>query len=649
MKNIIKKYFTICITIFIIVNATDLFSQSYSLDQPVEVPIFQGDAPSGISYKHYVWDITEISSTRLDLVAGVNQIKYATQYNYINGNWYKNQYDDNFNSENTNTRYIYQFGELIDPLDSLNFIRTITGQVLAEINSSSGKKDIVVSRGDSLFTYENVSSSISTSYKQRFYFKAGTILSSGNFTTDAVEDVLVHRNDSIFVFKGLGTDSKLDSIPAFKMSGASGSNLKFEIAQISSWIEPYATVNATTSNRDEIVMRQGDSIIIFINDNNNGISSSYAINNLTSVTEFAIGDVNNDGFNDLLTCSITQGIKIFLNNGTSIDTVADYINSEQSQTQSIYYADFDKDGWNDIIVNTFDSLKIFLNNHSSSMFSQSRTYSIPVSDGFLIDLRDTKLLVADLQNKGGLSVLQSGFPAINFESAPYTEEIMYRYNPVSIDAVPAPPLLFKDQVLVGQHYRPRLYLFNRGDRDFQKYIIYKKSPNFNNNNWYLLDSSNTSGEYIDYDEGLNTGGGEPSSTNCFYYAKAQDNSYQVSINSDTIDYLSIVCPGCGYEVEGRTPVTNISDSEIPKNYKITNYPNPFNPVTKIIFDIPNEGNVRITIFNTAGQKITELINEYKTAGSYQVDFNGSNLASGIYYYRLESGNFSQVRKMILLK
>ncbi|MEZ4821933.1 MAG: T9SS type A sorting domain-containing protein [Ignavibacteria bacterium] len=104
-----------------------------------------------------------------------------------------------------------------------------------------------------------------------------------------------------------------------------------------------------------------------------------------------------------------------------------------------------------------------------------------------------------------------------------------------------------------------------------------------------------------------------------------------------------------YEVEGRTPVTNISDSEIPKNYKITNYPNPFNPVTKIIFDIPNEGNVRITIFNTAGQKITELINEYKTAGSYQVDFNGSNLASGIYYYRLESGNFSQVRKMILLK
>lgn len=364
MKNIIKKYFTICITIFIMVNATDLFSQSYSLDQPVEVPVFQGYTPTPSSYKELFWGATEINSTRLDLVVGVNQIKYATQYNYINGNWYKNQYDDNFNSENNNTRFIYQFGELISTLDT---IRTITGQVLAEINTASGKKDIIVSRGDSLFVFENTNTSISTSYFQRFYFKAGTILSSGNFTTDAVEDVLVLRNDSVFIFKGVGTASELDSIPVFKMSGASGSNVKFVMAQVSSWIEPYATVNGTTNDRDEIIMRQGNSIIIFKNDNTNGISSSYSIDNLTSTSEFAIGDINKDGYNDLLTCSITQGIKIFLNNGTIIDTTADYINSGETGTQNISFADFDKDGWNDIIVNTFDSLKIFLNNHSGSL------------------------------------------------------------------------------------------------------------------------------------------------------------------------------------------------------------------------------------------------------------------------------------------
>ena len=647
MEYIIKKLSAICIILVVLANTTEIFSQSYSLDQPVEVPIFQGYAPSGINYRDYFWNVTEINGTRLDLVVGLNQITNATQYNYVNGNWYKNQNDENFNTENTNTRFIYQDGyQYIDPL---NYLRTITGLVLAKINSTSGYKDIIVSRDDSVFVFQNANSSITTMHVQRFFFDEGIVHSSGKFTTDAVEDVLVHRNDSVFIFKGIG-NSTLDSIPVFKMSGASGSNLKFEIAQISSWIEPDATVNATTSNRDEIIMRQGNSIIILINDNNNGISSSYAINNLTSVTEFAIGDINNNGFNDLLTCSITQGIKIFLNNGTFIDTVADYINSVQSQTQSIYYADFDKDGWNDIIVNTFDSLKIFLNNHSSSMFSQTRSYSIPVSQGLLIDLWNPRMTIADLHNKGGLSIIQSGFPAVNFEAPPYFTEVMYRYNPVTIDAVPAPPLLFKDLVLVGQHYRPRLLLFNRGDRDFQKYIIYKKSPNFNNNNWFLLDSSNTSGDYIDYDEAFNEGSGGPRPPdNLFYYVKAQDNSYQVSINSDTIGYPTIVCPGCGWEVEGRTPATNISDSEIPKNYKITNYPNPFNPVTKITFDIPNEGNVRITIFNTAGQKIAELINEYKTAGSYQVDFNGNNLASGIYYYRIESGSFSQVRKMMLLK
>jgi hypothetical protein len=187
----------------IFANSTKLFSQSYSLDQSVLVPVFEGYAPSGISYRDYFWDITEISSTRLDLVVGVNQIKYATQYNYINGNWYKNQSDDNFNSENTNTRFIYQFGELIDPMDSLNYIRTITGQVLSEINNSSGKKDVVVSRGDSLFVFRNTSNSITTVYNQRFYFDDGDVHSSGRFTTDAVEDVLVHRNDSVLYLREL--------------------------------------------------------------------------------------------------------------------------------------------------------------------------------------------------------------------------------------------------------------------------------------------------------------------------------------------------------------------------------------------------------------------------------------------------------------
>ena len=80
-----------------------------------------------------------------------------------------------------------------------------------------------------------------------------------------------------------------------------------------------------------------------------------------------------------------------------------------------------------------------------------------------------------------------------------------------------------------------------------------------------------------------------------------------------------------------------------------NYPNPFNPTTKIKYELPFDGNVAIKIYDIAGRVVMNLLNEKKSAGSYEVIFDGSNFASGIYYYRIESGNFSQVRKMILIK
>ncbi|MEO8666836.1 MAG: T9SS type A sorting domain-containing protein, partial [Ignavibacteria bacterium] len=62
-----------------------------------------------------------------------------------------------------------------------------------------------------------------------------------------------------------------------------------------------------------------------------------------------------------------------------------------------------------------------------------------------------------------------------------------------------------------------------------------------------------------------------------------------------------------------------------------------------------EGNVKITIFNAVGQEVAVLINEMSPAGVHSIDFNGNNFASGIYYYKLESGSFTQVKKMLLIK
>lgn len=80
-----------------------------------------------------------------------------------------------------------------------------------------------------------------------------------------------------------------------------------------------------------------------------------------------------------------------------------------------------------------------------------------------------------------------------------------------------------------------------------------------------------------------------------------------------------------------------------------NFPNPFNPVTKIRYDIPVSGNVSVKIYDNIGREVKSIVNEFKDAGYYTVEFNGSNLPSGIYYYKLETGNFTATRKMVLIK
>ena len=86
------------------------------------------------------------------------------------------------------------------------------------------------------------------------------------------------------------------------------------------------------------------------------------------------------------------------------------------------------------------------------------------------------------------------------------------------------------------------------------------------------------------------------------------------------------------------------------NYNLSqNYPNPFNPSTTINYSIAKEGHVKLDIYNVIGDLVSTLVNEDKPAGNYSIHFNGSKLASGIYLYRLESGNYSEAKKFIIMK
>ena len=121
------------------------------------------------------------------------------------------------------------------------------------------------------------------------------------------------------------------------------------------------------------------------------------------------------------------------------------------------------------------------------------------------------------------------------------------------------------------------------------------------------------------------------------------NGRALSQTAVTLDANTITTPGTVNSIG--------SDGQYsPAQYALEqNFPNPFNPTTIINYSIAKDGHVRLAIFNAIGNNVAIVINEDKPAGNYSVQVNGRNLASGIYFYRLESGNYSATKKFVLIK
>ncbi len=96
-------------------------------------------------------------------------------------------------------------------------------------------------------------------------------------------------------------------------------------------------------------------------------------------------------------------------------------------------------------------------------------------------------------------------------------------------------------------------------------------------------------------------------------------------------------------------IKNISKT-IPRQFKLyQNYPNPFNPITKIKFDIPISALTKIIVYDILGREVKSIVNQDLTPGSYEIDWNATNFASGVYFYRIIAGSFISMKKMVLIK
>jgi hypothetical protein len=140
----------------------------------------------------------------------------------------------------------------------------------------------------------------------------------------------------------------------------------------------------------------------------------------------------------------------------------------------------------------------------------------------------------------------------------------------------------------------------------------------------------------------------------FSYTQDIGMDYWVSTLIGYSMYSERTIKGCVINgiVYGDTTLTGIDDEENPiaSEFKLEqNYPNPFNPSTVISYRLPVTSNVTLKVYDVLGNEIATLVNEEKPVGEYEVEFEGTGLPSGIYFYQLKAGSFIQTKKMVLLK
>ncbi len=103
-------------------------------------------------------------------------------------------------------------------------------------------------------------------------------------------------------------------------------------------------------------------------------------------------------------------------------------------------------------------------------------------------------------------------------------------------------------------------------------------------------------------------------------------------------------------ISGGITSISIRNPEIPASFSLSqNYPNPFNSMTNIKMNILNAGVAKLTVFDLLGRKVADIVNEYLQPGTYQVQFDASDLTSGIYFYQLKTDNFTETKKLLFIK
>lgn len=175
----------------------------------------------------------------------------------------------------------------------------------------------------------------------------------------------------------------------------------------------------------------------------------------------------------------------------------------------------------------------------------------------------------------------------------------------------------------------------------QYYKIYKKKGSSN----FTVAHTTSYLNWIDTSEIMIFGAPQSNEGICYYKITAVGVQRETSVETGVTNTVDTRVQGSNQEKLS----SDILESESKKFVLVQNYPNPFNPSTKIEYSIAENSFVSLKVYDILGNEVAELVNEYKSMGEYQIEFNAAELPSGIYFYTLVSGNYISTKKLILLK